>query len=80
MPTKTHKRVSGRTARPFQPSATELFPREICRRMAQALRPFYRCLRQTFDFLSVTAGTLHQPNIADNDGQEVVEIVCDAPG
>lgn len=37
MPTKTYKRVSGRTARPFQPSATELFPREICRRMAQAL-------------------------------------------
>src|SRR5215472_14557639 len=45
-----------------------------------SLRPFYRSLRQTFDFFCITASTLYQLNIADNDGQEVVEIVRDAPG
>jgi len=37
MPTKTYKRISDQSARPFQPSETELFPMEICREMASAL-------------------------------------------
>jgi hypothetical protein len=37
MPTKAYKRISDQSARPFQPSETELFPLEICRQMASAL-------------------------------------------
>jgi hypothetical protein len=37
MPTKTHKRVSGRKANSFRPSETELFPMEICGQMALVL-------------------------------------------